>query len=315
MKVNLSLAKYARLDDRGVAHFLLPLLVIVVVALAGAYMVVSSNANPAKPTAKTVATAKKKAKKETGYLVVYGSAARYRTTKVVLTGSNQTENCISQLSPQKNASVSKVIPSVESSTGHRKFKCTAIGGTAAYLVYYGNEGKYKPTNYVTADVDAGYCTIVHPVFAEDEAANAMKMRKVPITGKDGCGPDENVPVTKQDLAFAINPALSSNKKGLTGNISLSIPEDSFNRAQCAGQVTVTYTRNDGQKVTFNHPIKFVKQEKEPRDGYCIASLSGDGKSVKGFLKKGATYTVDASFPGNLYFNPVSGTARETVTIP
>jgi hypothetical protein len=299
------LFNFKRLDSRGMSHLLLPMVVVMALAVGGTYMLVSSHANPATnltaaSSAAPSAKALKKVKK--GYIVVYSANGTYKKIKLSLRSpqAGRQYNC----GGVTNAHSSKTI-SIPSNTTGKPILCLSTGDTARYNLSFVKSDGSLDTQGV--DVDAGYCTLVHP--SDDQATNPNA--KVAVNSKGNCtSPVENV--TKKDVTMRVlvtkdkkTGAVKAGSKQLSGFVEL---KGSFglSRVMCTGSLNLAIVRDDGDVAvsSLSLPIKYTSQKigKGISAGYCVAKFANVNGA--GHILPGHAYTVSAHFNGNNYLNAV-----------
>ncbi len=295
----MKLFRTRKLNQRGVSHLLIPLLVVVLVAVGGVYALVASHADSLNK--KTTSTKK-------GVLVIYSQQGKYQSAKVQLVGTPpKGVNCGGALNA--NGFVEVKLPALKNGkAAPKKVNCAPVSGTGAYEIFYGASKQASgPQHYdyangpmVSVDVDAGYCTIVH--------TDASQIRKVKYDGKkceDNLDKDE--PIQKLNVSMRVLPdKIAAGKKKITGYVDLRVPSWNLQREQCAGSVTITYSNGGATASQVKAPIKYTQSEKwNEGNGYCVAVLN--------LATSGAgTWKIDASFPGNTYLNSNTATATATV---
>lgn len=283
------LHKLKKLDDRGLAHFVLPLLVIVLVGAVGTYMLVGSHANSANRN-RTPALSK-------GVLVVYGDdgytgvqvVARNMDTKTHDCGKWNSGNIV-----QRNFPSAKVVNDNWVITP-LKFSCTRTLGNEHYEVNYIATGNKLVATAYGVDIDSGICTSVYP----DGSQTRTKYDK----NDKSCGKVNTKKITKATPTLTVKPSVGGNKKTITGWVDLEAP--AVTKVKCAGQVAITVTSADHPYnfTPHNLPLKFVNVKGRP--AYCVAKLNEK-------VNAGATYNVKAEFAGNVFFNAAANSANLTV---
>lgn len=300
MKGKLSTRKFFKLGSKGIAHFVAPLVIVLLVGVVGTYMVVASHAatprHPNNGGAPGQTTKKpKKEKKQPAYMVAYGQKDRFDSVKIAVADVPHRVTC--------GGSLTKAKPQVVRKTSTKPFRCTPINGISQYIVYYG-KSKHFGNTYVAVDVDPGFCTLVYP--------DPAQIRKVPAE-KGKCPGGSDTAPTKVDVAVSVNPSASSNGKSVKGYINV-VAAEGVTRKQCSGDVMVTFknTKTNESKA-YRNPLKYVG-DKRYNGGtpYCVATLAQDLKNAPKFLTKGTTYSVTAQYGGSIYFNAGSGSGSFTV---
>jgi hypothetical protein len=274
------IAKRAKLNARGIAHFVAPLAIVVAVGLIGTFMLVASNANSLS---------------RKGYIVVYSDKGTYDSVKINLYGADKTKH---RCGGTWNASgeVIKNLPGAKKASDKSNFpptspiSCTPIGGNAAYEITFGKNRDFTNGPLVRIDVDKGYCTLVF--------AAANKIDKVQY--KNGCPTNKRDVPTPVDSSVRLLPATNKAKTNLTGFVEFALPGQNVTRAQCTGVVNLKTSHESSAPKTLQLPLKYVGENKSKKiKSYCVAKIHlGTAK-----LKAG-TYKIVADFPGNPYFNPV-----------
>jgi hypothetical protein len=293
------------LGSRGIAHFLAPLVLVLLVGIGGTYLLVASHAD-AKTGGTEAKTAPAGKKAKTGYLVLYG-ASDADQVKIVASNVDKTVKCGGTLTAAKSSVVKKInTPKNAKTTPRLKFACTPVNGNGQYQVYFGKDNKFTTARYVALDVDAGYCVIVHPTVAGD--TSQQQVRKVSAGSNSSCNVKDPAPAVKLTPTLRVLPAYGNEKNSY---VELAVPGKDLVKGACTGQVSVHYEK-DGKTATYRNALKYTKP-KGIDNGYCVASITKDLASLtkaktKADLDK--TYTVNASFAGSVYFN--SATASATV---
>lgn len=287
------------LNAKGIAHFVAPLVIVLLVGVIGTYMLVASHAatrtvdNGVKPVTKP----------KNGVLVVYSEEGRYDSVKIVLTGADAKTHKCGGLFNTSVASVTKKLPTTKQADGKLaplSIKCSAIGGYGNYHVYFGKNKKFTGQN-TTIDVDEGFCTLVH--------SDAAKTRKIAADAAGNCPGSEAEPdaATKIDVVMKTLPKLSGDKKSILGFVQVSSATEDLTMLQCTGQVLVGYTSTTtGLKVNASYSLRYVK----PKTGnsYCVAQIYKLEKPLAA-----GEYNVNGYLGGTAYFNEAMNTAR--ITIP
>lgn len=283
--------RFKKLDSRGITHVVAPLVVLLLVAVTGTYVAVSKQADNKDLSNATTAAAKSTAKTKTGALVIYSQKGRFDSVKIQIVAADvKTHKCGGAFSDSKDY-VTRKLPA----KAPLKISCSAVSGNGQYALYFGKHGKF-PSNYVGVNVDGGYCTFVHK---DPDSTRLAAIVKGKCTGASS----ENDSPKKLATGMRVLPKLGTNKKTITGYVEVNSPNEDLTRVQCAGQVSV----NTGANV-YNLALKYARVKSG--NSYCVAKINLGGASVTP-----GTYTLKASFPGNDYLNPVSGTATTAVTIP
>lgn len=284
------------LDEKGIAHFFVPLLVVVLIAIVGTFMVVSSNANP---ISKKNAAAKKEtaSKIGKGYLFVYGDG-NSDYTGVQIQAVNMDTKAKSCGPAWKSGVIQKKFPEPKVAGGNwrvtpAKFNCSATNGTELYSVNY-MKGKLLVATQIAVDIDAGYCTAVNT----DGSQVKVKYNKK----ENACGSVNVKKITKATPSILVQPSSGSKGKKLTGWVSLIAP--AVTKKKCTGQVKVTVASASGVAATRNLPLKYVNIKDKP--AYCVAKLNISG------LKQNVNYNVRADFAGSIFFHPAANGANITL---
>lgn len=283
------------LGQQGIAHFVVPLLAVVLIAIVGTFMVVSSNANPVskKNTASKKAATSKIGK---GYLFVYGDGDRIGVQIQAVSMDTKTHSCGGSW---QNGIIKKKFPNAKVigdkwQISPARLSCSATQGNEAYYVSFLNSGGAVEGNSVAVDIDAGYCTAVRA----DGSQVKVKYNK----NEQACGKVNESKIVKATPSIVVQPSSSNNGKKLTGWVSLVAP--SITKKKCTGQVKVTIS--DPAVITSkNFPLKYVNVKN--RAPYCVAKLNFSG------LKQNVNYNVRADFAGSIFFNPMANGANITLT--
>lgn len=313
-----------KLNNRGISHVIVPLVVVVGLAVAGTYSVVASHA-ASKTKDQTLSSAKPKHVK-TGYLVVY-NGGNHDNVKITLVNADKKDYKCGGSFNNDNYLVKHF-----SNNGYRavgttkvftykpmKLKCSPIHGDSSYRIAFSINDNYGE-GYQAVDVDAGYCTIVHP--------DASLTRKVQVDAKGSCGTElkaedaaaKATPVEK--IGTSVSVLVDKNiklKKGLSGYIAVGDPNKAVTKNMCTGQVNVSVNSPVNPSVAIastNLPLKFYqpvatgphKEWIQPGKAICVAKMTHIFKSLDA-----GTYVVTATEAGTNFFKPSGNTA--TVTIP
>lgn len=284
------------LGEKGIAHFFVPLLAIVLIAIVGTFMVVSSNANP-------ISTKKSAAKKETaskigkGYLFVYGDGnSDYTGVQIqALNLDTKTQSC----GPAwRSGVIQKKFPEPKVAGDNwrvtpAKFNCSATNGTELYSVNY-MKGKTVVATNIAVDIDAGYCTAVNT----DGSQVKVKYNKK----ENACGSVNVKKITKATPSILVKLASSSNGKNITGWVDFQAP--AVTKRKCTGQFKITVASVSGVAATRNLPLKYVNVKDKP--AYCVAKINISG------LKQNVDYNVRADFAGSIFFHPAANGANITL---
>lgn len=240
-------------------------------------------------TGLSYAAAKPSTKKSSkGYLVVYSEQGKYSSATLTSNGNVKCSGA-----PVNKATGNAII---NLSKKGKKLICDATSGSQKYTISYLG----GPTTVV--DVDAGYCVLAH--------ANPAKTRKVTAKGSTCESDAKNDTVTKVGSTITVKPELAKNKKSVTGYVDIN-GFGAIAKIMCSGQVNLEL-KDASNKVVQKKtvPVKYTK----PANGsaYCVA------KYTLSKTTQGQTYTVQASFAGNKFFNgsmnssvPVSVPAKTT----
>lgn len=299
------------LGSRGIAHYLAPLIIVVLVGIVGTYLVVASHADATTSsnggvTANTTTTGNA----NTGYMVIYTNAGQYNAVKVSLHGGPAgTYHCGANLTSKNNYTYVRLF---SNNASRGKFACTPISGQQSYDFVYDSAGRNsKFTNdYISVDIDKGYCTLVHP--------DPSKIRKVAAGANGHCESDADTPVQQATESRNVM-GLSKDKKSLTGYIEVyrpGSPHQSVTKKECTGEVKlkiVKKLKNSSPSYWFANPLKYVGATKT-NPSYCVAVGPQSNAIHAGFMQSGDTFTVQSSFPGNAYLAPTAA-ADVTVKIP
>lgn len=311
------------LGERGIAHFLVPLVVVVLVGLVGTYMVVSSDAATKKSAKPTTTNSKK------GFIVVFSQNGDFNRAQISVEGGNPADYKCGKTFSQANrfGNTNAVILNIKQpnakKAGFTAQSCSPTGGSAYYRVKFGNNitnvnGVNKVTNSnknatlnltepgVVVDVDDGYCVFVHA---------DGKTRKVP-NNPNGCNGDYSSedPPKPLDVTMSSLPALSSDKKKLVGYIGVSVKGKDLRREQCGGSVhVVTTSSNPKTKIAeYDLPLKYTKDKKyNDGNGYCAAKLKSINIKNRG---SDQTLNVVATLAQTAYFN-AAGPVGNSVVAP
>jgi hypothetical protein len=255
------------------------------------------------------ANAPKPAKPKNGYIVVYSEVGVYNAVKIVGAGLTTTplHKCGSTTYTSPSATYTKAWAANNRATpAASPIACTPIGGAEAYHVYFAasRADLAKATSFVSVDVNAGVCTLVH--------ANPALTRQIPAVGSTcpGSAQEPDIP-TKVNVTMRVLPQLSGNKKNAKGYVEISTPGTDLTELQCSGQVTMSYSLNGSNKGTLTMPLKYVRASSSTSNSYCVAKfLALSSKNLSS-----GNYTLTAIEAGTPYFNPVSATGTVSVPAP
>lgn len=277
-----------RLNSAGVSHLLLPLVAVLVVAIAGTFAAVANRASDTATVDSAALTAATGSAKSKSYLLVYGEDGRYTYANIKLVGTAVPHKCGKKLA--ENASVTKKIPKGRA----LKLNCAPVGDGGKYEVTFMKSKTVtakSPT--VTVDIDSDYCTYVH--------RDASKIRKVAVAANGTCDAPDADKATQVTTTMRVLPNMDATKKSFKGYVEISAAEG-LTKAQCAGQVSVAVT--GPRKANYNLPLKYSKAKagENKGEGYCVAKLK------KYRLAAGEVATVSAAFKGTAYLGASDGQA-------
>lgn len=284
----LPLTKPRRLNSAGVSHLLLPLVAVLVIAVAGTFAAVANRASDTATVDETALTAAANNSKPKSYMLVYGEDGRYTHANIKLLGTSEPHKCGKKLA--ENASVTKKIPK----SRPLKLSCAPVGDGGKYEVTFMKSktvSSKSPT--VTVDIDSEYCTYVH--------RDTTKIRKVPVAANGSCDAPDVDTATQVATDLRVLPKMDANKKSFKGYVEISASEG-LTKAQCTGQVSVAIT--GPRKVDYNIPVKYSKAKagENKGEGYCVAKLK------KYRLAAGDVATVSATFKGTKHLGASDGQA-------
>ena len=281
--MKLTLPSLKKMNNQGISHFLVPLVIVMILAVGGVYAMVSSSAQSGDKN--------KSSKPKPGYMLVYSEQGRLNKVHILLQSSGDYKGTASNCGGNVKTGVVKKLNAKKPV----KIKCDAIGGDASYYV-----GFYQDATYVSqtsVDIDSGYCTLVHPNGSQ---------RKVQLVGGK-CKDQDADNVTPVNVAVRVLPQLSKDQSSYTGYVEVSTPGRSVTKAQCVGQVDLGISlASDPYHVSLSFlPLKYTKP-KGGGNAYCAAKIKKQ-KPAPG------TYKVEATVKQGKYFNTASASANVTTT--
>lgn len=272
------------LTSTGIAHFVLPLLVVVVVGVIGAYMLVSGNAQ-------TASAAKAK---PSGYMLLYSEQGRY--DKVIIDTSYASSVRLNDpvRSGQCGKDANQAYLYKLSKKKPLKLKCTA----STYDVYF-----LKPTEkveklkddapFTSVRVATKYCTFIH--------ANGITRNEALVNGR--CVGDNN---PAEDVITKVTPIVSLTitptpvVQGKASSLAFEVKSPDgrpLSPEECAGTITASFTKEMGDTATIS-PLGLRYSSKTKS---CLYKE----KHPSDLKRKASRITAVTNFSGNKYLNPAT----------
>jgi hypothetical protein len=278
-----------KLNSKGIAHVIVPMLVIVGVGIAGAGAMVATHA------------ASKKA--PTGYLVVYSNGFTYQKVNINIVGQSGKGKFCGSTFDSKGFATKDLTSAHYSNDIVRptRFRCSATSGTGKYDITYINVAGGAPNVTVAVDVNANQCTIVHP----NAALTALRDFK---NGKCQSLPDDEdkAPIIPALIKVLPNP----NKKAFSGYVAVVSDTTDLKKFQCTGsiKVTVTPTAAGSSSSSYDFPLKFVGKKTGGPHDYCVATLT----MPKTVSYTAGEYLIAAQLSGSKFFTAAPASAKVTL---
>lgn len=297
--------KPRKLNERGIAHFMAALAVLMIVGVAGTFALVSSHADASSATAaKTGDTSSSLGSKpKYGVMVLYSENGRFDTARISLSGADPKTHVCGGAFTAAKMNVERKLPAAKANgtkAAPLLVKCSAVGGTGTYNVTFGKNGKYTTVRPVAVNIDQNICTLVH--------SDPTKIRAVALdvtTAGIKCPGylDELDTPTKVGVTMKVLPKAS--QQNIIGFVSVQSAAEALTRSQCIGQVRVEITETASAKIvgTKNYPLKYYKPAGNG-GSYCVSQLL----KVPATLAKG-NYVVRAYLTGSPYLNDADATAQ------
>jgi len=323
------LSKFTKLDSRGVSHLLLPLLVVAAVGVVGAYMVVGSHADakPKKNTAKAASSTFKPNPKR-GFIVIFNDnttvVAKDAWVKVQNTtakdhtcsGSGLSKSAGAQQFGSDFAVKLKTIKANSKTTFATPIQCDPIGGSAFYTVNYGYYSVGTATGVtvlnsaktgasvvksasVNVNVNAGYCTFVHP-------GGQVRIVADNANGCNGTDGEVTTPIWPDTMALT---GLANKGKTITGYVDVRVANQDLGREACSGTVAINAS-NGKHSVNQSRPMTFAKDKFNGGNGRCVVKLSIPLQKNSGDWA--GDWTIKANLSNSPYLQPSS--ASDTVKV-
>lgn len=298
---------FSKLNSKGIAHYLLPVLAVLVIGIGGTATLVANRANLSD------AAAAVNSKNPQGYMLLYSSQGKYNRAVIVpLTdGTNSPVNMATQTCNGKKsgngagpfAGWAIKLTSSKNGAVATKVRCSA----ANYRVFFlkpsesaATIDENKTQHYVSVGLQTNYCSFVHQ----------YGMTRVEAVKNGKCTGDNN---PTEDNIVKITPVLISEEtpnpstigKKTTWTLTLKDPSgEALSPEECAGSVVVNAVDGPTSNNKDYHdefPIRYNRTTKA-----CLYRVTYKQSGSAGTYKR--TYT----FKGNKFLNPATATYTYTI---
>ncbi len=297
------LTPFTMLNCRGIAHFVAPLAIVLIVALTGTYLLVASHAAPLskQPTGST------------GVLLLYSNGGLYKRAVVSAFGDNHPQ-CATKNKALIFTLPTPTLPSraTVTLTGPlTRVTCSASNYNVYFLKKSDSASKISPlmpSTYASVGLSANYCAFVH-------IARESKVQSIQNGHCVGDNDPSNVDIVKRTptISLVTKPDPIVLGKAYTATIFVRVPgDDTLSPEECAGSVIQhAEIANAGARQavkikSFNIelPLRYNRSAK--------ACIFQDKESSKDTTDTATTTFQPAdlrgtiTFSGNKFLNPASG---------
>ena len=297
------------LNSVGISHIMIPLLVVMLVAVGGTFLLVSSHA----------ATTKSK----NGVIVINnGEQTDYKYVRIQEVNPNNTKHtCAGKTFGKSSNFVVKKLNTPDSTTAlvaPLQFTCSAIGGNTIYNVTYSEDNDFTTTvsedKTNAVDIDEGWCTSVNP--------DANQTTKTKADNGKCAAPNTKIPA--RDIIVGFGDTGNGSEKGLSvldkgnyinGLVSFKADGHNITQSACTGQAYVIYTSTTPGAAAIPpvaFPLKWDNPKAKGLKSFCVIKLT----QLKTPLAAGA-YKVTVKYAGSKLLNPLPEagvTSTSTYTI-